>query len=411
MGNDKKVLLNDNYDSRSDNLVCSYEMQRKIIKIMQTEKRFSSFFDEHGINSVVVYGVGFFGKILIEELWKQGIQVVCGIDKKVLYYKNLSIKNLNDEIPSCDAIIVSPMNYANIVNELKSRTDIPIYVFADILDEIDYRINCNEKMRQKNYLEYLVLNILDHCNLRCKGCDHFACLAEPYFVSFDFIRKDLKRMQELFAGENIMQIAVMGGEPLLHPDLLLILKEVRTCFPHAVIRLTTNGLLLLKQVDDFWKVCREERVTIVNTKYPINLDYSKIQEKAKKEGVEFRYFEGTGEGIVKKSFKKIINLSGDSDINDSFLKCHISNYGNFLMEGKLYGCPFSCQSYRIFNKKFGTDLKLTNKDYLNIYEVESSKEIFEFVSKPRPYCGYCEGITKGFDWSRSQKEISEWTEG
>lgn len=410
MGDDKKVLLNDNYDSGSDNLVCSHEMQRKIIKIMQTEKRFSPFFDEHGINSVVVYGVGYFGKILIEELWKQGIQVVCGIDKKVLYYKNLSIKNLNDKIPSCDAIIVSPMNYAKIVNELKKRTDIPIYVFADILNEIDYRINCNEKMRQKNYLEYLVLNILDHCNLRCKGCDHFACLADPYFVSFDFIRKDLKRMQELFAGENIMQIAVMGGEPLLHPDLLLILKEVRTCFPHAVIRLTTNGLLLLKQVDDFWKVCREERITIVNTKYPINLDYSKIQEKAKKEGVEFRYFEGTGEGIVKKSLKKIINLSGDSDINDSFLNCPISNYGNFLMEGKLYGCPFSCQSYRIFNKKFGTDLKLTNKDYLNIYEVKSSKEIFEFVSKPRPYCGYCEGIIKGLDWSRSKKEISEWTE-
>lgn len=257
-------------------------------------------------------------------------------------------------------------------------------------------------------LEYMVLNILDHCNLRCKGCDHFACVADPYFVAYESIHNDLARLSEIFHGDYIMQIAVMGGEPLLHPDLLKILRDVRKHFPHTIIRLTTNGLLLLKQRESFWKACRDYDVTIVNTKYPINLDFEKMEEKARCEGVKFQFFEGTGNHVVKKSFKKMINLKGNSNPVESFAHCHISNYGNFLMEGKFYGCPFSCQSYRIFNQKFHQDLRMTDKDFLDIYKVEDMQKFLDFAAQPKYYCRYCTGVSFLFDWERSKKEISEW---
>ncbi len=260
----------------------------------------------------------------------------------------------------------------------------------------------------KPCLEYMVLNILDHCNLRCKGCDHFACVADPYLVPYETIHRDLDRLSEIFHGDYIMQIAVMGGEPLLHPDLLKILADVRKHFPHTIIRLTTNGLLLLNQNDEFWRVCRENNVTIVNTKYPINLKFDKMKEKADEESVKFQFFEGTGDHLIKKSFKKIINLKGNSNPTESFAKCHISNYGNFLMEGKFYGCPFSCQSYRIFNKKFDQNLRMTENDFLDIYKVKDMKEFFEFAARPKYYCRYCTGLSPLFDWTRSKKEISEW---
>ena len=258
------------------------------------------------------------------------------------------------------------------------------------------------------YMEYLVLNILDHCNLKCKGCDHFACIADPYFVPLETIENDVKRLAEIMQGDNIMKIAVMGGEPLLHPDLLKILCIVRENFPYTVIRLSTNGLILLNQSDEFWKVCREQNVTIVNTKYPLNIDYNKIKEKALKEQVKYQFFEGSGDDAAKTSFKKLINLDGTNDTVTSFSDCHISNYGNFLMEGKFYGCPFSCQSYRIFNKKFNKNLRMTQKDYLDIYEVKDMQELFDFSAKPRPYCRYCAGLEKGYEWSRSEQKISEW---
>ena len=259
-------------------------------------------------------------------------------------------------------------------------------------------------------LEYMVLNILDHCNLRCKGCDHFACIADEYYVSYESICKDLDRMAELFHGDYINQIAVMGGEPLLHPEITKILKAVRERFPYTIIRLTTNGLLLLKQDQEFWKVCRENDVTIVNTKYPINLDFAGMKGKAETEGVSFMYFEDTGDEVVKKSFKKSINLKGNSNPVVSFANCHISNYGNFLMEGKFFGCPFSCQSYRIFNKKYNQNLRLTEKDYLDIYKVKDMQEVLDFCAKPRPYCRYCVGKTAISDWSRSEQKMSEWVD-
>lgn len=259
-------------------------------------------------------------------------------------------------------------------------------------------------------LEYLILNILDHCNLRCQGCDHFACISDKHLVPYEVLHRDLDRLAEIFQGDYIDKIAVMGGEPLLHPELLNILTDVRAHFPYTIIRLTTNGLLLLKQNNDFWRVCRENDVTIVNTKYPINLDFDMMQERAKEEQVKFQYFEQTGEHIIKKSFKKYINLKGDGNPVENFVKCPISNYGNFLMEGKLYGCPFSCQSYRIFNKKFNENLRMTEDDYLDIYKINNKKEVFDFAARPKYYCRYCMGLSTLYDWARSKGDIYEWLE-
>ena len=257
-------------------------------------------------------------------------------------------------------------------------------------------------------LEYMIVNILDHCNLKCKGCDHFACVADPYFVSLESIRQDVEKMAEIFHHDYINQIAIMGGEPLLHPELLEIIKIVRKSFPYTMIRLTTNGLLLLKQEEEFWKVCRENDVIIVTTKYPISLDFEAIKKKARRECVNFKYFEGTGDEVLKMSFKKIITLEGDADPVESFSKCNVSNYGNFLMEGKFYGCPFSSQSFRIFNKVFNQKLRLTEKDYLDIYKVKDMEEILEFCSKAKPYCRYCEGKITGLKWERTKKKMDEW---
>ncbi len=258
------------------------------------------------------------------------------------------------------------------------------------------------------YMEYLIFNILDHCNLNCKGCDHFACIADPYIVPYETVHNDVKRMAEIFHHDYIAQIAVMGGEPLLHPELLQILQDVRENFPYAIIRLTTNGLFLLKQSDEFWKVCRDYRITIVNTKYPINLDYERMKSKCSDENVRFVFFEGTGDDTVKTSTKKTISLAGTEDPVKRFAECNISNYGNFVMEGKFFGCPFCSQSYRIFNKKFNQHLRLTEKDYLDIYKVNDMQEIFEFAARPKPYCRYCGDLVRWGEWEQSKRDISEW---
>lgn len=384
--------------------------------------------------TITLYGAGKVARTIIKYLSKKN----CVIDRILVstMYNNPSeimgirVEELSNEIDS-KQIILLVCSLEGVQGEIIEEID--KYEFASVsfmTDELfhnvigflgDYEIDSyyeikQIQMRQEKFLkfvprpclEYLIVNILDHCNLRCKGCDHFACIADPYFVPYETIHRDLERLAEIMENDYIVKIAVMGGEPLLHPDLLKILQDVRRCFPHATIRLTTNGLLLLQQGEEFWRVCRENKVTIVNTKYPINLDFEKMQERAKEEGVTYKFFEGTGNHLVKKSFKKMINLKGDSDPVESFMNCSISNYGNFLMEGKLYGCPFSCQSNRIFNKKFDENLRITEKDYLVLDDIKDKSEIFEFAAKPKFYCRYCVGLSSEFDWTRSKQEKSEW---
>ena len=90
--------------------------------------------------------------------------------------------------------------------------------------------------------------------------------------------------------QQAVRIGIMGGEPLLYPDLLLILSMTRKYFPNTTIQLVTNGLLLMQQTDEFWKACKENNIVIVNTKYPINLDCDGMATKAEQFGVEFEHY-------------------------------------------------------------------------------------------------------------------------
>lgn len=299
-----------------------------------------------------------------------------------------------------------------LYDELRETLGNEIHVIEQKIQQMNCELKSIENYKKfipRPCFEVLIVNILDHCNLRCQGCDHFACIAEPYIVSKETVCSDLHQMSKLLNGDYVMRLCVMGGEPLLHPELGEILKKAREEFPNVSIRLYSNGVLLLKQDETFWECCRNNKIEIFITKYPINLDFAEMENKAKREAVSLVFWFGT-DTYIKESFKKTIDLTGQHNPVESFAKCEISNFGNFLMEGKLYGCPFSCQSYRIFNKKFGQHLRMTCDDYLDIYSITDKRQMFEFAAKPKFYCRYCDGRTHTFPWKRTTGCIDEWIE-
>jgi hypothetical protein len=264
-----------------------------------------------------------------------------------------------------------------------------------------------QRLMPQNQLAYFVLNILDHCNLKCKGCDHFASIAEERFVSPDNIKKDLAQISKILKGD-FPRIGVMGGEPLLHPQLKEILISARLFFPKSLIELVTNGILLLKQDEDFWRTCREQNIVIANTKYPINLDYKTMKEVSASHGVIFEHSRGT-EKFPRYSYKKTLDIEGNQNPIESFTGCFGDNMYPLLMEGKLYGCTVA-PNVRHFNKRFGTDMQLEGGDFLDIHRVEKVSELFTFIGSPKPFCRYCDVRNRSFGhkWERSKQEISEW---
>jgi hypothetical protein len=204
-----------------------------------------------------------------------------------------------------------------------------------------YREDVRRRLTPQRRLSYFILNILDHCNLGCAGCDHFAPLAERRCVSVEDIARDLARIAEILRGD-VASIGVMGGEPLLHPRLEEILARTRRFLPETDIMLVTNGILLPKMGESFWRACRENDIVIVNTRYPINLDYGAIRQTAAAHGVRFRHY-GRTDTVIKTSYRMALDLRGTQDPRQSFRDCFHANTYPLLAQGRLYACTVAPQ--------------------------------------------------------------------
>lgn len=92
-------------------------------------------------------------------------------------------------------------------------------------------------------LEFLEVMIINACNLSCAGCTTFSDLTHQGYVTWDQGRQWLEPWRRRI---HIQAIGVMGGEPLMNPDLKQWLVGLRDLLPEAQIRFVTNGLLLPK---------------------------------------------------------------------------------------------------------------------------------------------------------------------
>lgn len=255
-------------------------------------------------------------------------------------------------------------------------------------------------------------HLCEHCNLNCAGCDHFSPLAEKVFADLDSFTNDMRRLQILLNG-SMRYIRLLGGEPLLNEKVGNFIDIARRYFPKAKIEIVTNGTLLDKMDKQFWKNCREKKVTILVTKYPINVAYDKMKNLACTENVEYKYTSFTDEShenIVKKMYRYPLDIEGRQNTRKSFAHCECANNYAFLKNGRIYACPI-CASIGHFNKYFGYNLAITEKDYIDIYETNNKHNIFRFLSKPIPFCRYCNVDKRkfGFEWEVSKKSVNEWT--
>ena len=249
--------------------------------------------------------------------------------------------------------------------------------------------------------------LAEHCNLNCVGCNHFSPLAPPTFANIEEFTSDLGQMKSLF-GERVQRIKLLGGEPLLHPNINKFLLVARDCFPYAEIMIVTNGLILPKMDESFWKICKENRIVIEPTKYPVNFDYDAVEQLAKTYEVEYNYF---AEKSSTKVFEKyVIDPNGLQDCEGNYRMCFMANSCVHLLHGHLYTCPIAPTAHYL-NEAFGTQLRENPNDSIDIYQAKSAEEILEFLAKPIPFCRYCRRdiVVDDIPWRQSKRELSEWT--
>ncbi len=99
-----------------------------------------------------------------------------------------------------------------------------------------------------------VLPLTSSCNMNCVFCSHRG--NPPSVQTFSFPPLSLPLLRELIPFLDGNRKIVIGesttrlceGEPLTHPHLMPVLKEIREIFPRAPLQLTTNASLLRRDV-------------------------------------------------------------------------------------------------------------------------------------------------------------------
>lgn len=256
-------------------------------------------------------------------------------------------------------------------------------------------------------IEKIDIHITDHCNLNCRSCTHFSPLSEEFYLDIDDFEKDIKRLSELTKGA-VGQIFLLGGEPLLHKELIDFFPVARHYFKDSELIIITNGILLNSQEDRFWKALRRYNIKIWTSRYGLNIDYSSIDKKAKDFGVFLGYTSMNFDKENKKIWTKFpLDLKGSQYWVEAFYHCAVKNCVT-LKKGKLYTCPTTAHIEH-FNKYFKTNLELSPYDYIDIFKISAFDEILSFLYKPTPFCRFCktQNLENGY-WAPSKKDINEW---
>lgn len=256
----------------------------------------------------------------------------------------------------------------------------------------------NGKIYNPNACE---INAVYHCNLSCRGCSHLSPLMTNYFVEPIQVFNDLSIIAKYYRSRYIK---ILGGEPLLHPNLIEIINAVRSSGMGEYIQVVTNGHLLPKIIDSFWKKVDEVCISVYPEKEVNPEDIEEIEYKARLHNVvlEYLYFD---------NFRESYSELGTRDtelVRRIYRTCKIAHtwHSHTIAEGYFYKCPQSLILPRVINNE------ILNPERNGIQIVDSTKfatDLLTYLNATEPLksCYNCLGSV-GKLFTHEQIPRSQW---
>ena len=268
-----------------------------------------------------------------------------------------------------------------------------------------------ERNRHPSYLSYLEISITEHCNLNCARCSNFSPLAKDHFADLDIFKQSIIKLAQISA-QRIDEIRLIGGEPLLNPDIIEYFEIIRLHLPKTRLSLFTNGILLPEQSHEFYNYIETNNVRIFISDY--------FDGKLKEDILiicnlfnlndHIRFIDTAGE---LKEFNNIdIDIVNTHDSIINYNKCSLGRTCLHMRDDRIYICPIVAHIDH-FNKHFNEDLKLSTQDFIDIADLESLEELIDFVNEPKDdaFCKNCDldsRNSKSFKMKHTDYDIYEW---
>lgn len=244
------------------------------------------------------------------------------------------------------------------------------------------------------YTRSIEINATKFCNLSCKGCSHSSPITDKHLYLLDTLNNDITLLSKFLRCEIVR---VVGGEPLLHDNLALILKTIKESDICKKICLVTNGLLLDKVNSNVLKYIDKIEISLYPLSTAILDKIVKSAYKLKNCGIEVSI-------LHYNEFRESIAQTKTNDYNLAqiiYESCQIAHSWRCITvdNGKLFRCPQSMVQY---------DNKESN-DYIILDKIKSYKDILSFLenNKYLDSCFKCLGSI-GKKFNHEQVLRKEW---
>ncbi len=156
--------------------------------------------------------------------------------------------------------------------------------------------------------EIMSIAINDECNCSCKYCSFTSMKKDDPPLTTDMIIDTIKKGQRL----GVSTISIVGGEPLMHEDLIKIIKSIDKDLSQVI--LFTNGYFLKEKAKELKKAGVTAVITSIDSHDP------EIHDKLKnKAGLFKRAVEGIKEAGRQGLLTGISSVIHKEDINNENL--------------------------------------------------------------------------------------------
>ncbi len=132
----------------------------------------------------------------------------------------------------------------------------------------------------------LEVHIVDHCNLRCWGCCSLSPISKKDFYDPDRMGRQLKMVSKAVAPGRLK---LVGGEPLLHPEIIKCLEIAREANVAPSLSVTSNGFLLPRMEDAYWRLIDHMTISLYPDPPLPEPVIESIKEKAREHEVELNW--------------------------------------------------------------------------------------------------------------------------
>lgn len=262
----------------------------------------------------------------------------------------------------------------------------------------DFRLKSVETPSGKKYsrnsdgtinCESFEVHIAEHCNLRCEQCSNFSPFNKPKFLSAQDVENQFRFLKNHI---NPDVIKIVGGEPLLNPEIGEIIEKIKEVFPTTPLRVVSNGLLIYRlsedsfaKLDQLWvsnyisvpnSERNIERIFALARKYELVLNIKNVTE-----------------------FSKVMPDAPLSaiQVEDSFRNCWMRHRCLIVRNGRFFKCTRAAyiDDYLKTTKQMDTDY--AEKDGILLSAPDFNDQVLRMLNSNTPInsCEYCLGNTGG----------------